>query len=101
MGFQELDRARSRHRLYRDPMELARSDGAHRHEEWQACRRRSACLYNPAGVLGPRRYFRGYAQALRHPRKLLLWLYRDDGPRHGAGWSLRSEEHTSELQSPM
>ena len=41
------------------------------------------------GVLGNRRYFRGYSQALRHSRELLLRLDRDDGPRHGAGWSLR------------
>ena len=53
-------------------LELARSDGAQRDEEWQTCCRRSAGMYDPAGVLGPGRYVRSDTQTLRASRELLL-----------------------------
>jgi len=71
MGFQEPDRTRARHRLHRDAVELARSDGAQRHEEWQACRRGSSSLYDFAGMLGAGRYVGGDSQALHYSGELL------------------------------
>ena len=87
--FKNLTAARTRHRLHRDSVELARPDGARRHEKRQACCRRSARLHDVAGVLGHRRHVRGHAQALHDSGELLLRRHRDDGPGHGARWTLR------------